>query len=223
MYKESTKEIFDTIRSSIIYEDKGLLVLNKKSGYSVCGDCDAKGIISIVRRIREQKWPPHLIHRLDQGTSGCLLIAKSRPVLLSWQKLFFERKIKKEYLFLTEGVWKLGEIMVNNKLKVTNYSGKKHTKISPLGKDAITIFSLKKQFKNYALISAEPITGRTHQIRVHARYIGYPVVGDTQYGNKKSVSISSNKKISRMFLHCSRIDRFFSRPDSEFSAFPKEK
>lgn len=140
----------------------------------------------------------HLVHRIDRNTSGCLMIAKHYSSLAKWQAIWRDRGVEKKYILLAEGPWRSNsEVLVVEKplLRQNNDQGGAKVVVSSKGKPSKTVFRLKKRYGRYLLLEAEIITGRTHQIRVHAASMGFPIVGDGRYG------VANNPVIDCMFLH----------------------
>ncbi|RLC34062.1 RluA family pseudouridine synthase [Candidatus Shapirobacteria bacterium] len=176
----------------IVYEDDYLMLLNKGEGVVSTAENykgDRQTVESWVRQSFE--WSRDLkraglVHRLDKVTRGLLLVAKNEDVLDSLKKLFKQRKVKKKYMALLEG-----EVVTKGEIKVpiarSSYSFGKWA-VNPDGKVAWTIFRLLKKYrkdgKSYSLVEVDLKTGRTHQIRVHFSYVGWPVAGDGLYGSR---------------------------------------
>ncbi len=203
-----TTNIQRWVSSCIIFEDAQLIVLNKPAGIPVhAGSSVDYGIQEIVRKLRPDAACIELVHRLDKGTSGCLIIAKKRSILRVMQQKFRQRAVKKQYMALVKGVWRGERRRVEQPLlKKEQADGGRMVVIDPLnGKTAVSVFSPIKRFKQATLMLVSIETGRTHQIRVHARHLGYPVVGDDKYGcddfNRKMKKLGLN----RMFLHSASI------------------
>ncbi|WP_343155020.1 RluA family pseudouridine synthase [Buchnera aphidicola (Kurisakia onigurumii)] len=206
------KKIFDFLKKSIIYEDPYFFIINKPSGIAVHGGSGLKfGIIEYFRKIYCHIPYLELVHRLDRNTSGILIISKKKSVLRELHKQLRERRIKKCYLTLTHGKWnKKNKKISLPLLKKFLHNGKKNIIVHNEGKTSITYFKIKKIYNNCTLMYAFPITGRTHQIRVHASNLGYPLLFDLNYGNsdldkKISLNIKINKKF---FLHAYKIRLF---------------
>lgn len=197
----------DALQNGILYEDDGFLVINKPAGFAVHGGSGVdSGVIEGLRQIRTDAHFLELVHRLDRDTSGCLLIAKKRSMLRKLHELFRDDKVKKKYLALLAGTW--GETMrvVNAPLlKNVTLGGERMVIVSPAGKSAETVFKQIKAFRDATLVGAEPKTGRTHQIRVHAASMGYPIVGDDRYGNEEVNRFFKNKGYKRIFLHARQL------------------
>ncbi|MDR1012553.1 MAG: RluA family pseudouridine synthase [Coxiellaceae bacterium] len=192
---------------AIIFEDSKLLVVNKPSGIPSHGGSGINfGVIEILREARNDLKKLELVHRLDRDTSGCLILAKKKSVLRELHKLISERKMFKKYVLLVKGKWRGDELMVSLPLfKNQLVSGERIVIVSDKGKDSTTIFRPLKIYKDFSLLEAEPKTGRTHQIRVHASHIGYPVVGDDKYGNSKFNSLMKQFGLKRLFLHACQV------------------
>jgi len=187
-------EVDQALQQRIVYEDKGLIVINKPAGLSVHGGSGIQGGVI------------ELFHRLDRETSGCLLLAKKRSVLLAWHRHLLQRQARKQYITLVKGNWQEGSRRVEAPLiKNILQSGERMVKVSPEGKAAVTLFRPIKIFKDMSLIEASPLTGRTHQIRVHLQHIGYPIAADSKYGDKDFNQTVKNLGLKRLFLHAASI------------------
>lgn len=195
------------IENNIIYEDDGFIIVNKPAGIAVHGGSGvAFGVIEILRFLRPKLKTLELVHRIDRDTSGCLIIAKKRAVLVELHKLFREHQIEKVYLTLVKGVWqgpqkKVKLALLKNQLA----SGERIVKVNEEGKSAESIFIPIKKFKNATLMKVILKTGRTHQIRVHAAEIGYPIAGDEKYGDKTFNRNLRNMGLKRLFLHAAAL------------------
>jgi 23S rRNA pseudouridine955/2504/2580 synthase len=208
---------FALLLARIIYEDEDLLVLNKPAGMPVHGGTNTSyGVIDALRQARPECKSLELVHRLDKGTSGCLIIAKRRSALKYLHDLMRESQIEKEYLCLVKGVWLEGgkrHVKVALKKNILQ-SGERMVRVDATGKEAHTEFTVVEKFKNCSLIKARLHTGRTHQIRVHLEHIGYPLVGDDKYGDWEFTKQLRNETgLKRMFLHAQQIS--FILPSSE--------
>ncbi len=195
----------DLLVSRIIYEDKGLFIINKPAGIAVHGGTNQPwGIVEILKTVYPQLPQLELVHRLDRDTSGCLMIAKKRSVLREIHELLREGKgaIKKEYWTLTKGSWAEKDLSVDAPLmKNILTSGERMVKVHSEGKASKTVFEVIEKYKDCTLVRAKLLTGRTHQIRVHALYKGHPVAGDEKYGDKEFNKEMKQKGLKRLFLH----------------------
>lgn len=194
------------IEDNIIYEDKALIILNKPAGVPVHGGSGVSfGAIEILRKSRPKERTLELVHRLDKETSGCLLIAKKKSVLREIHQLLVNRQVVKIYLALVQGRCGFEEKIVEAPLKKYQLrSGERMVQVSSDGKSAKTHFKTLYRDNHMSLLQVTPITGRTHQIRVHASYLGHPILGDSKYGGslpKKEDAELSN----RLYLHAVEI------------------
>ena len=195
------------LEAAVLYEDDGLLVVNKPAGLAVHGGSGVSfGLIEALRQLRPQARFLELVHRLDRDTSGCILIAKKRSALVALHAALREGSadagIDKRYLALVAGQWPRQRRQVEAPLeKNTLRSGERVVRVSAEGKPALTEFELLERFEGATLVQARPITGRTHQIRVHARYAGHPLAGDEKYGDRAADARFRELGLKRLFLH----------------------
>ncbi|MBS0351018.1 MAG: 23S rRNA pseudouridine(955/2504/2580) synthase RluC [Proteobacteria bacterium] len=196
-------EVIQAIRDKIVYEDDELIVIDKPAGLPVHGGTGiGGGVIELLRLVRPELRFLELIHRIDRETSGCLLIAKKRKTLLFWHQQLKNRKIYKQYITLVKGEWLGGFRRVEAPLiKNILSSGERLVKVSDDGKPATTIFRPLQKFKEMTLIEARPLTGRTHQIRVHLQHIGHPIAADQKYGDTDFNQQVRKLGLKRLFLH----------------------
>lgn len=202
-----SKSMLELLKQRILYEDKGLLIINKPSGIAVHGGSGVGiGIIEVLRSMYPKLPHLELAHRLDMDTSGCLVLAKKRSVLKELHELLRAGKVHKVYLALTMGHWKKSELRVEASLK-KNFlaSGERIVRVDKEGKKSITQFKIEQTFNDAELVSATLLTGRTHQIRVHAQFSGHPIAGDEKYGNKEFSKKMRNLGLKRLFLHSHKI------------------
>lgn len=195
------------LEKSIIYEDKKLIVLNKPSGMAVHGGSGVNyGVIEGFRSLRPQELFLELVHRLDRETSGCLLIAKRRSVLKSLHEQLREKQTDKRYFALVEGQWPEHRNKVKAALHKTSLkSGERIVNVSSQGKPSETHYRVIEQFNNATLVEASPITGRTHQIRVHCKHAGHAILGDEKYCSEDINNQAKSFGLSRLFLHAHQI------------------
>lgn len=191
------------LESRILYEDSELLVLNKPAGMAVHGGSGISfGVIEGLREIRSEARFLELVHRLDRDTSGCLLIAKKRSALRTLHEQFRNDNVKKVYLALLAGTWARTRCIVDAPLKRSVLQGgERIVKVAREGKPAVTEFRRLECYVGSTLVEARPVTGRTHQIRVHAQSMGHPIVGDDRYGDEKVNRESRRLGLKRLFLH----------------------
>jgi len=211
------EQALQTLQQSILHEDKYLIVINKPAGMAVHGGSGISyGVIEGLRALYPQARFLELVHRLDRDTSGCLMIAKKRSILNQLHNLLRSgHNIKKEYLALVKGRWKAHKTKVDAPLeKNILQSGERIVKVTPEGKTATSQFHLEKQYAMASLVKVSPITGRTHQIRVHAQYAGHPILGDTKYGDETMNQKIKQYGLKRLFLHASRLE--IHLPESDY-------
>lgn len=204
----------DLLNERILYEDKGLMIINKPPGIPVHGGSNISvGVIETLRSMYPQYPHLELAHRLDLDTSGCLILAKKRSILKELHELLREGEVHKVYLTLTKGNWTKPELRVEASLK-KNYlsNGERIVKVDQEGKPSLTVFAPVKSYGNAMLVEATLHTGRTHQIRVHARHRSHPVAGDEKYGDKEFNKEMRQFGLKRLFLHSHLIE--FTLPSS---------
>ncbi|MBF8999602.1 23S rRNA pseudouridine(955/2504/2580) synthase RluC [Vibrio nitrifigilis] len=199
------------LEDRIIYEDDHMLILNKPSGTAVHGGSGLKfGAIEALRALRPQARFLELVHRIDRDTSGILLVAKKRSALRHLQAQFREKTVHKYYFALVMGQWKNNCKSVNAPLLKNEVNS--IVRVNPKGKPSETRFKILEKFKEATLVQASPITGRTHQIRVHTQYMGHPIAWDDRYGDPRFDAYTAQFGIQRLFLHAANIQ--FTHPGS---------
>jgi 23S rRNA pseudouridine955/2504/2580 synthase len=211
---KATLRLADEISRAIIHEDERLLVINKPSGVAVHGGSGiSAGVIEALRAARPEE-TLELVHRLDRDTSGCLLVARKRSTLRSLHAMLREDDgFDKRYLALVRGKWELGRKRIDAPLRTdTRVGGERTVRVDASGKDAASDFRVVQFFGHLAtLLEVQLITGRTHQIRVHAAYAGHPVAGDEKYGDGEYNRQLRAFGLDRLFLHAHSIS--FEDPD----------
>ncbi|WP_457675580.1 23S rRNA pseudouridine(955/2504/2580) synthase RluC [Thiolapillus sp.] len=197
----------EKIEKSIIYEDNLLLIINKESGLAVHGGSGISfGVIELLRASRPGEKSLELAHRLDRDTSGCLMLARRRSALRTLQQLQREGRVRKRYLALLAGQWSRDRQQVKVPLKKnTLKSGERVVRVDAAGKHAHTEFRVLRRFADATLVEAEIKTGRTHQIRVHAQYLGTPILGDEKYGDEQANRAFRKLGLKRLFLHAASL------------------
>ena len=194
----------EELKNSVLFENNDLLIINKPAGLAVhAGSNIAFGVIDILRAEQFTGAFIELAHRLDRQTSGCLVLAKSRSALTQLNALFnASRAIKKQYLTLTKDHWPAGENRIDAPLSKNEIKGgERMVTVNPNGKTAVSLFKTIEQFENSSLMEVTLLTGRTHQIRVHAASENHPVAGDEKYGDKTFNKQLKSAGLNRMFLH----------------------
>ncbi|PLX32176.1 MAG: RNA pseudouridine synthase [Clostridiales bacterium] len=195
------------IKLNIVYEDDGLLVVNKDKGMVVhpapgnydgtlvnalLHHCDSLSSINGVIR-------PGIVHRIDKDTTGLLVVAKNDTIHKNLSEQLKGHEITRIYYALVEGNVKEKSGTVDAPIG-RDPSNRMKMAVVEKGKPAITHFEVLRRFRNATLVKCELETGRTHQIRVHMSYIGHPIVGDASYGFKKSRHV-----FSRQALHAKKL------------------
>lgn len=203
------------LENCILLETKQFMVINKPSGIAVHGGSGLSfGVIEAFRALRPKEKFLELVHRIDRDTSGCLLIAKRRSFLIHFQNQLRHRKMNKEYIAIVSGRWSADFKRVDVPLlKKELPSGERIVVVDKNGKPSETRFSLLEQLGDYSLIQAKPVTGRTHQIRVHARHCHCPLLGDEKYSDLNADrDILKKLKIKTFMLHAKRLS--FTLPET---------
>jgi 23S rRNA pseudouridine1911/1915/1917 synthase len=204
---QPTEVVAEAIPLDVVYEDDDLLVINKPAGMVVHpahGHATGTLVNAVLAHAPELEGVggeqrPGIVHRLDKNTSGLIVVAKNDRAHRELQRQFKAREVSKAYLALVEG-------------RVTPKQGRIE---APIGRDpahrqrmavvrdgreAVTRYTVLETFAEHTLVEAEPVTGRTHQIRLHLAFIGHPIVGDTTYGRRKQ-----RLALDRHFLHARRL------------------
>jgi 23S rRNA pseudouridine1911/1915/1917 synthase len=168
---------------------------------------------------------PGIVHRLDRDTSGILVVARNQQSFEYLKNLFQNHQVKKTYLALTYGYFKEKQGIINKPLGIISGSIKRtaHIKTARMIKEAVTNYKVEKEFEinkiKVSLVRIEPLTGRTHQIRVHLASIGHSIIGDKLYGPKNQPI-----RLNRQFLHADSIE--FTLPNGSqlkvSAGLPKE-
>ncbi len=204
---ETTEIKPENIKIDIVYEDSYIAVINKQAGLVVHpahGHCSGTLVNAILYHIKDLSGingeiRPGIVHRLDKDTSGLIVIAKNDKVHAALTEMFQKKKIKKTYLAILKGKLNKSEGKVVTQIGRDKIDRKKMTVIDDAskGKIAITNYRVISQNSLFTLVKVNIETGRTHQIRVHMRHLGYPILGDSVYGRK------DNEK--RQMLHAYRL------------------
>jgi 23S rRNA pseudouridine955/2504/2580 synthase len=196
--------LLERLEAAIVYEDKALIVLNKPAGIAVHGGSGLNyGVIEAFRQLRPEAKDLELVHRLDRDTSGLLMIAKKRSMLRHLHEALRGDGVDKRYMALVRGHWATAKKQVNAPLQKSNLrSGERMVEVDGEGKEALTLFRVLRRFGEFAtLVEAKPVTGRTHQIRVHAKHAGHSIAGDSKYGDDDFTREIRELGGKRLFLH----------------------
>lgn len=200
------------LRAAILYEDDSLIVIDKPSGLAVHGGSGISlGLVEALRAIYPDQRFLELVHRLDRDTSGCVMIAKRRRRLLDLHEQLRAGTLHKEYRALVVGSWpgrrhQVDAPLIKNVLK----SGERMVRAGQDGKPSLTRFEVlgkgSLQGQSMSLLRAMPVTGRTHQIRVHCQVTGQPIAGDQKYGEDAMNLRLRSAGLKRLFLHACQLE-----------------
>ena len=201
------RQLKQYLANNVLFEDDGLLIINKPSGLAVHGGSGVSlGAIEALRAEHPELRFLELVHRLDRDTSGCLMLAKKRSVLLELQQAMQRNNIEKRYIALAKGRWPKGKNTINAPLrKNTLQSGERMVRVDVSGKASVTHFKILQQFSSATLLDIKLETGRTHQIRVHCQFAQQPLAGDIKYGDEHYNVSLKESGLKRLFLHASSL------------------
>jgi len=206
----------------IIYENKDMIVVNKPAGLIVHGVAGKISVEPTLTDILLKKYPeiktvgddptlrPGIVHRLDKDTSGVMVVARNQGSFEYLKSLFKARDIKKTYVAIVSGVPRERQGIIDQPIGIKNGTTKRSVRSLKMAKSAVTKYEVTKTTEKidghgkespFALLSVSPKTGRTHQIRVHLKSIGHPIVGDVLYGPKKQPPWTT-----RLMLHAASIE-----------------
>ncbi len=206
-YKEENTLTGENIPLDIVYEDKDLLIINKPSGMVVHPGNGNKthtlvnALIGYTSNLSttQDEFRPGIVHRIDKDTSGLIVIAKNNKTHELLAEMFKNKTINRYYIALVIGQIPVNEGIIDAPIGREPNERKRYTVTKNNSKTAITHFKVLKRYKGYTLIKLKLSTGRTHQIRVHMKYIGYPIYNDPVYTNSKCTPFGQ-------FLHSKEID-----------------
>ena len=205
--KAPTRERRRAVEQAILHEDDDLIMLNKPSGWAVHGGSGIDfGVIECLRAARPGAGRLELVHRLDRDTSGCLLVAKRRRVLVPLHEALRTGRVDKRYLALTRG--NFGPRHRHSDaplLREQRRTGERIVRVHADGKRSVTHFAPVAVGDVASLVTARPRTGRTHQIRVHAAELQAPLAGDEKYGDGSFNRLMRSYGLKRLFLHAASI------------------
>ncbi|HIO31240.1 MAG TPA: 23S rRNA pseudouridine(955/2504/2580) synthase RluC [Marinobacter salarius] len=196
------------MQDAVVFENDQMLVVNKPSGIAVHGGSGLDfGLIEVLRAARPEARFLELVHRLDRDTSGLVMVAKKRSALRYLQDELRHKRIRKHYHALVAGDWpgavrKVSEPLLRFELG----SGERRVRVDEAGKDSLTRFRVLDSFSGYTLVEASPVTGRTHQIRVHSAWAGHPIAGDDKYMDDVSLRAFRSAGGQRLMLHAHALD-----------------
>ncbi len=221
---------------TIIFEDENILVLDKPSGW-ITNDASTTTTQPVLQTwLRENlKYPligdrerrDGIVHRLDKETSGLLIVAKTLSAFENLQSQFKERKVEKTYIALVHGRVKLDSGEISAPVGRLPWRRERFG-VLPGGREATTRYKVIRYYdikkENYSLVELYPKTGRTHQIRIHLKFIGHPIVGDYFYAGRKTAR-EDRTWCPRLFLHASKISFFHPQTGKKLtfeSELPKD-
>ena len=209
----------EKIPLEVLYEDNDLLVINKRAGVIVhpagrivtgtlvnalLAHCEnLSGIGGVLK--------PGIVHRLDKGTSGCILVAKNDNAHRGLADQFARREIRKEYLAIVHGDMREERGVIEGLIARHPVRRKKMAVRQDRGRDALTGFEVRERLGGFSYMKLSPRTGRTHQIRVHMSHVGHPVLGDKLYCGRKTREIEG-VAVERPMLHAWKLS--FTHPRS---------
>jgi len=205
------------MEAAVVFENEDMLVVNKPSGIAVHGGSGLSfGLIEVLRASRPDARFLELVHRLDRDTSGLVMVARKRSALRYLQDELRNKRIRKHYHALVAGDWpaavkKVAEPLLRYEMP----NGERRVRVSGEGKESLTLFRCLRRFQGYSLVQASPVTGRTHQIRVHAAWAGHPIAGDDKYMDDASLKAFRAIGGQRLMLHAQALE--FRLPGSEDS------
>ncbi len=203
----ASPEMLALVLQAVVFESSDYLILDKPAGIAVhSGSGIHHGVIEVLRQGRPEAPFLELGHRLDRATSGCLLIAKTRQALLAFQDALQNSAVEKRYLLLVKGVVERDQQDVTLRLsRVATAGEERMVRVAQDGKEAVSSFTVVTRYAKTTLLSAQILTGRTHQIRVHASAIGHPIAGDEKYGDRQFNRETKRQGLARLFLHASAL------------------
>ncbi len=216
---DPTKIKVPKITLPIIYEDKHVIVINKRSGILTHSKGAFNSEATVASWLKDKfkgaaTDRSGIVHRLDRLTSGVMILAKDDQSAKWLQKQFSSRKVKKTYIAIVSGQLNLAEAIIDLPIE-RNPKSPQSFRVGPSGKTAITAYKVLSNKDNLSLIELKPTTGRTHQLRVHLAHLGHPIVGDSIY---KGIAAD------RLYLHALSLEITLpSKEKRQFEApLPKE-
>lgn len=174
----------------LLFEDDDLIVINKSSGIPVLPERQSESHYCLKARLERKYGIVFTVHRIDRDTSGILCFTKNAHAHKEMNQLFQDRLVEKKYLAIVEGIPPKNEGVIDLPI----FQNKNQNRIDPKGKQAISYYKVLESFKHYSFVEIDLKTGRQHQIRLHMRAIGNPLMVDEKYGHLESFLLSGIKK-----------------------------
>ena len=204
----TSNSLKETIFNSIIEEEKDFIILNKPTGIACHGGSGiSSGVIEALREVDKKYKDAQLAHRIDRDTSGCLVIALKKSFLRKLHLEIRNKQVDKIYDLVVFGKWPPELKLINQSLsKSQSRAGEREAIIDKNGKESLTEFTTVKVNDSLTLLKAKIMTGRMHQIRVHTKFKGFPIVGDKKYGDELLNQQARKKGLNRMLLHANSIN-----------------
>lgn len=214
---------------NIVYEDDDLLVINKDKGIVVhpsVGHPDGTLVNALMYHCKNLSTingiiRPGIVHRIDKDTSGLIIVAKNDRSHIRLSEMIANKEVKRKYYALVHGNIKHDYGTIDAPIS-RNPKERKEMAVSDEGKKAITHFNVIKRYKKYTLVECELETGRTHQIRVHMKYINFPLVGDLVYGPKKTLDTKGQMLHSKSLVFNHPITNEIIKIDTDLPKYFKE-
>lgn len=204
----------EAIDLKIIYQDNHIAVISKEAGmvtHPAAGNTAHTLVNALMYHFKDLsklsgEERAGIVHRLDKDTSGLLIAAKDEKVHHLLSEMFSKRTIKKTYIALAEGVFEEEKAKIDLPIGRSRIDRRKMSVSIDEGRRSVTRFQVAEQFRQAALLHVYPMTGRTHQIRVHLSYIDHPIIADQIYGTRHSEKLAKKIGLKRQFLHAWRLE-----------------
>ena len=191
----------------VVFEDDALIVIDKPSGVAVHGGSGISfGVIESLRAERPRAKFLELAHRLDRDTSGLLMVGTKRTALVELHRMLRDGEVRKDYVAIVKGRWKGGRRKIDVPLhKYVTAEGERRVSVRDDGQQAISLFKPLAAGDTASMLDIRLMTGRTHQIRVHAAHVGHPILGDDKYGDFDLNRALVKQGVKRLFLHARQL------------------
>ncbi|MCX5710124.1 MAG: RluA family pseudouridine synthase [Candidatus Omnitrophica bacterium] len=230
--KKSADLKAENIPLEVVYEDADLAVVNKPVGLVVHpapGNAEHTLVNALLHRFKKlsdiNPGRPGIVHRLDKETSGLLVIAKNNASHLNLARQFAKHSIDRVYVAIVKGRMEFDENVIEAPIARHQFKRKNMAvSYADNSKYAKTYYRVLKRVKDFSLLELKPFTGRTHQLRVHLKFIGHPILGDTKYGTKDDFGRLALHALSIGFNHpgSDKPVNFVSKAPKEFESFLKK-